>query len=178
MIGAVSFGDLATLFGHMLVMSLFSIGGALTALPELRRVMVGDMHLLTDAQFHASVSIAQASPGPNMLFLAVMGYQAAGIAGALLMLIGFLLPTTALAYGGLSLLQGHHDGLAGRAFKAAMAPLVVALMLSSGWVLGLQASGAMHIAALAAAALLTVFTRTHVVVLIVAGATAGALGWL
>jgi chromate transporter len=154
MIGAVSFGDLATLFGHMLVMSLFSIGGALTALPELRRVMVGDMHLLTDAQFHASVSIAQASPGPNMLFLAVMGYQAAGIAGALLMLIGFLLPTTALAYGGLS------------------------LMLSSGWVLGLQASGAMHIAALAAAALLTVFTRTHVLVLIVAGATAGALGWL
>jgi chromate transporter len=174
-----SFASLATLFGHMLVMSVFSVGGALTALPELRRVLVADMGLLSDTQFHASIAIAQASPGPNMLFVAVMGYQAAGIAGALVMLAGVPLPTTAVAFAGLHFGQdARHDGLMGRAFKAAMAPLVIALMLASGWILGTQSAGWLPIAVMAVAAALTLFTRMHVLWLIAAGAAAGAAGWL
>ena len=71
--------QLVTLFGHFLLLSLLSIGGAITVAPDMHRVMVDQMGLLNDAQFNASIAIAQAAPGPNVLFVAVMGYQAAGL---------------------------------------------------------------------------------------------------
>jgi len=175
---APSLADFLQLFGHVCLMSLCAVGGALTTLPELRRVLVGEMSLLTDAQFHASIAIAQASPGPNMLFLAVMGYQAAGIAGALVMLVAFLLPSTVISYASLSFVHLARGHRAGRAFKAGMAPLVIALMLSSGWVLGTEIPGWTRLAAMGTAAFLTVATRTHVLALVAAGAAAGALGWM
>ena len=71
--------DWLALFGHFLLFSLLSIGGAITVAPDMHRVLVDRMGLLTDPQFNASIAIAQAAPGPNILFVAVMGYQAAGI---------------------------------------------------------------------------------------------------
>ena len=65
-------------FVSMLVLSLLSVGGAITVVPDMHRYLVGQTGLLTDAQFNASIAIAQASPGPNVLFVAVMGWQAAG----------------------------------------------------------------------------------------------------
>src|SRR4029079_2850654 len=90
-------GALLVLFGHFLVLSLLSIGGAITVAPDMHRVMVDQMGLLSDAQFNASIAIAQASPGPNVLFVAVMGYQAAGLAGVAATLFGIMLPSTTLA---------------------------------------------------------------------------------
>ena len=55
--------DLLSLFGHFLVFSLLSIGGAITVAPEMHRVLVSEMGALTDAQFTASIAIAQAAPG-------------------------------------------------------------------------------------------------------------------
>ena len=89
--------ELLALFGHFLMLSLLSIGGAITVAPDMHRVMVDEMGLLTDAQFTSSIAIAQASPGPNVLFVAVMGYQAAGLAGAAATLFGIMLPSTTLA---------------------------------------------------------------------------------
>jgi methyl-accepting chemotaxis protein len=54
--------DLLALFGHFLVFSLLSIGGAITVAPEMHRVLVSEMGALTDAQFTASIAIAQAAP--------------------------------------------------------------------------------------------------------------------
>jgi chromate transporter len=66
--------ELFALFGHLLMLSLLAVGGALAVVPDVRRVMVTNMGLLTDAQFNASVAIAQAAPGPNVLFVAALGY--------------------------------------------------------------------------------------------------------
>jgi chromate transporter len=74
--------DWLALFGHFLLLSLLAVGGAVTVAPDIHRVMVDQMGLLSDAQFSASIAIGQASPGPNVLFVAVMGYQAAGLPGA------------------------------------------------------------------------------------------------
>jgi hypothetical protein len=84
--------DWLGLFGHFLLLSLLAVGGAITVVPDMHRVLVTQMGLLTDTQFNASIAIAQASPGPNVLFVAVMGYQAAGLAGAAVTLIGIMLP--------------------------------------------------------------------------------------
>ena len=36
---------------------------------------MADQHWLTDSQFTSSVALAQAAPGPNVLFVALMGWN-------------------------------------------------------------------------------------------------------
>ena len=53
-------GDWLVLLGHFLLLSLLSVGGAITVASDMHRVMVEQMHLITDAEFSASIAIAQA----------------------------------------------------------------------------------------------------------------------
>ena len=170
--------DWAALFGHFLLLSLLAIGGAITVAPDMHRVLVGRMHLIDDAQFNASIAIAQAAPGPNVLFVAVLGYQAAGLAGALTTLIAMMLPSTTLALAAGRWGHAKRDLLAVRAFKAGMAPVAIALMAATAWILAAETPGRLHLVVTAAAALLVWRTRVHLLALIGAGALIGALGWL
>ena len=145
---------------------------------------------LTDPQFIASVAIAQAAPGPNVLFVALMGWNVGLNAGGLWMalfgmavcMVGIMLPSTTLTY--LAARWGHENReLRGvRAFKQGMAPIVIALLVATGWVLATGAKPDLRDAplwALALAAALIVWrTRIHLLWLLGAGAVAGALGWV
>ena len=66
-------GDWFRLFAHFLGLSLMSIGGAITTVAEMHRYLVVQEHWLSDAQFNAAIALAQAAPGPNVLFVALMG---------------------------------------------------------------------------------------------------------
>ncbi|MFY9511656.1 MAG: chromate transporter, partial [Rubrivivax sp.] len=89
--------ELLALFGHFALLSLLAVGGAITTAPDMQRFIVGDKHWLTDTQFTASVALAQAAPGPNVLFVAVIGWNVGGLAGVLATMAGSLLPSTTLA---------------------------------------------------------------------------------
>ena len=89
--------DWLHLFMHYMMLSLLSIGGAISTLPDMHRYLVDQQHWLTEVQFNSAVAIAQASPGPNVLFVALMGwnvglnagsYAAALRSGSLLFLSG------------------------------------------------------------------------------------------
>jgi len=86
-----------TLFGHFLALSLMSIGGAITLVPDMHRRLVEEGGLMSDADFTGSVALAQAAPGPNVLFVALMGWYAAGVVGAVVSMVGIMLPSTTLA---------------------------------------------------------------------------------
>jgi chromate transporter len=170
--------DWLALFGHFLLLSLLAIGGAITIAPDMHRVMVDQMGLLTDSQFSASIAIAQASPGPNVLFVAVMGYQAAGLVGAAVTLAGIMLPSTTLALAAARWSHARREWRAVQAFKAGMAPIVIALMFATGWILAAGTPGWRHLLVTVAAALLVWRTRIHLLVLIAIGGVLGALGWV
>ena len=93
----MSGADLAELFGRFLVLSLLAIGGGITVVPEMHRFMVERHGWLSDADFSASIALAQAAPGPNILLVTVMGWNAGGWAGALATTAGILLPSTTVA---------------------------------------------------------------------------------
>ena len=168
--------DWLVLLGHFLLLSLLSIGGAITVASDMHRVMVDQMGLISDAQFSASIAIAQASPGPNVLFVAVLGYQVAGIAGAIAILGAIMLPSTTLAL--LVSRWGHErrHWLSVRAFKAGMAPIVVGLLFATGWILATAIEGWHHLVLTLVAAVLVWKTRVHLLFLIGAGAILGAIG--
>lgn len=167
-----------TLAGQFLLLSLLSIGGAITVAPEMHRVLITQHHLLSEAQFTSSIAIAQASPGPNVLFVAVLGYQAGGLAGAAALMIAIMLPSTTLAFAAARWRHARRDWLPVRAFTVGMAPITIALLVSTGWLLSAPASQWHGWLLTAAAALVVWRTRLHLLWLIGAGALAGALGWV
>jgi chromate transporter len=170
--------DWLALFGHFLLFSLLSIGGAITVAPDMHRVLVERMGLLTDPQFNASIAIAQAAPGPNILFVAVMGYQAAGLLGAAVTLIGIMIPSTTLALAAARWGNARRDWVALRAFRSGMAPLVIALLVATGWILSAQTPGWAHVLLTIASAIVVWRMRIHLLWMIAIGGIVGAMGWL
>ncbi len=73
---------LIPLFGYFALLSLFAVGGANAAIPEMHRIAVEVMHWMSDRQFADIFAIAQVSPGPNVIIVTLIGYHVAGLAGA------------------------------------------------------------------------------------------------
>ncbi len=127
--------DLLSLLGHFMLLSLLAVGGAITTASDMHRYVVVEHGWISDAQFTSSIAIAQAAPGPNVLFVAVIGWNVAGAAGALVTLAGTMLPSTllVLAVSRWAAQRREHPGV--RAFTTGMAPLTLGLLLATGWVL-------------------------------------------
>lgn len=168
----------AALLGHCVVLSLLSIGGAITVAPEMHRLLVEHYHLLSDAQFASAIALAQASPGPNVLFVAVLGFLIAGVGGAALALIAIMLPSTTVALGAVRWGKDNEQRLGVRAFRTSMPPLTLGLVAATSWLLapGMQQPGLLVLSAVTA--LVVWRTRLHLLWLVFIGATLGALGWV
>jgi chromate transporter len=91
-------GALVTLAGFFALMSLFAIGGANSAVPEMHRFAVGVQHWLTDRQFGDTFALAQLTPGPNVIIVTLIGYQVAGLVGALVATLAMCGPTCLFAF--------------------------------------------------------------------------------
>jgi chromate transporter len=170
-------GVLVSLFLHFAMLSLLAIGGAITTAPDMQRYVVGEQGWLSDAMFTASVAIAQAAPGPNVLFVAVVGWNIAGLAGAAATLFGSLLPSTTLALAATRWGTQRRKSRGVRAFTAGLAPLTLGLLLATGWILTEPVR--MHVGAMLLVpmtVLLMLKTRLSPIWPMAIGALAGAIG--
>ncbi|MBA2963176.1 chromate transporter [Ramlibacter sp. MAH-25] len=182
--------DWLSLLLHYLLLSVLSVGGAITTAPDMHRFLVQEKSWLSDPQFSASVAIAQAAPGPNVLFVALLGWNvglnAGGTAtaclGLLLAMVGILVPSGTITY--LASQWGHRNRelRAVRAFKQGMAPIVIALLIATGWVLATGTEPKLadwRLWLLAAVTALLVWrTRIHLLWMLGAGALLGWFGVL
>jgi len=175
--------ELLGLLGHFLILSLLAVGGAITTVPDMHRYIVGEHHWLTDAQFTASIAIAQAAPGPNVLFVAVLGWNVAGPLGALATLSGILLPSTVLSLWATRWGTRRRDTIGVRAFTAGLTPITLGLLLATGWVLALpylsvpaHRPGALALIVITVAVMMR--TRVSPMWLVGLGALVGVLGWV
>jgi chromate transporter len=171
---AVSLAELAQLFTHFLSLSLLAVGGAITVAPEMHRYVVVEQGWLGDEQFTASIALAQSAPGPNVLFVTLVGWNAGGWAGALAATLGIMLPSATLALYAFRWTQRRHQLPWVRAFRVGMAPITIGLLLATGWILAAQnvANPLLVVVSVATIAML-VKTRINPLWLIAAGAAAG-----
>ncbi|MDE2288235.1 MAG: chromate transporter [Burkholderiales bacterium] len=170
---------LLTLAGHFFLISLISFGGASAVLPEMHRFLVESMHWLSNSQFVALYAISQASPGPNVLFVALFGWQVAGVMGALVSMLAMCGPTSLLALAVERYGRRHQDSRWHITVRRALAPPTIGLLLATAYVLARSADVNWRLVLLT---LLTVAvgarTRVNLLWMIGAGALLGALGWL
>jgi chromate transporter len=187
-----------SLFVHFASLSLLAVGGAITTAPDMHRYLVGQQGWLTDAQFNSSIALSQAAPGPNVLFVALLGWNvglnagggpaggalAWGMAllGVTVAMTGIMLPSSVLTYSATRWAHRNRELRAVRAFTTGMAPVVIALLIATGWLLTVVHNepgrdGPLWL--LTAVTTLVVWkTRLHMLWLIGTGALLGALGWV
>ena len=118
------------LFLDFTLLSFVAFGGATALLPEMHRVVVDNHHWLNDTTFTHLYAIAQAAPGPNVLVVTLIGWEVAGLAGALAATAAMCLPMSIVIY----LLIDRWEGFAGkrwqRAISLGVSPLAVGLIFS------------------------------------------------
>ena len=187
--------DWLNLFLYFLSISLLAVGGAIATAPDMHRFLVERQGWLTELQFNTSIVLAQAAPGPNVLFIALLGWNlglnagsgqplawAFGALGVAVCMLGVLLPSCILTWAATRWAHRNRERRSVRAFKQGMAPLVIGLILATAWVLA-RAHGDVArdwpLWLLSAASTLLVWrTRIHLLWLLGAGALLGALGWV
>ena len=167
------------LFLEFLLLSCVAFGGATALLPEIQRVVVEGHHWMDADTFIHLYAIAQAAPGPNVLVVTLIGWEIAGLPGALATTLAMCLPMSLVIY----LLIDHWEGLAGKRWQQAIslgvAPLAVGLIFSGATLIGLAARFSPLAWGLVLATLaITVRSRLHPLWLIGLGAVCGLLGWV
>ena len=187
---AMLWTDWFNLFKHFASISIASVGGPLVLLPEVHHFLVEQQSWLTDAQFRASIVIAQASPGPNVMFVALMGWNIGLNAGgfgwaafsAVICMVGILLPSSLLIFVTARWVQKHQNLRAVRAFKLGLSPVVISMMIAAGWLLATANTSMSHDWPLYVVAAVTAFivyrTKVHMLYLLAIGAVLGASGLL
>jgi len=186
----LAWADWFQLFTHFLSLSLLAVGGAIATAPDMHRFLVDEHGWLSDSQFNASIAIGQAAPGPNVLFIALLGWHVglnsgslwAALLGVLLSMLGIMLPSSTLTFLASRWSHANRELRAVRAFKQGMAPIVIALLVATGWILasahGDRARDWPLWVTTAVSTVVVWRTRLHLLWLLGAGAVLGWFGVL
>ena len=181
--------DWLGLLVHFLMLSLMQFGGAIAVTADMQRFLVEDKGWLSQAQFGDAIALAQAAPGPNVLFVALMGWHlgmntgsvGAACAGVALAMAGILLPSSILNYQVAQWGHRNRELRAVRAFRLGLAPMVIGMLLATSWLLAGAGSerGGWPAWLLAALSCLLIWrTRLHLLWMLGLGALLGALGFV
>jgi chromate transporter len=178
-----------SLFTHFMLLSLLAVGGAITTASDMQRYVVEKQGWLSDMQFTSCIAIAQAAPGPNVLFIPLIGWQigmqmggtyvdaAVGLLGTF---IGIMVPSSTLTFAATRWLQRNANHVIALASKASLAPISIALLLATSWLLASSHDNAAKDGPLwiftITALLLAWKTKMHPLLILGAGAVLGMLG--
>jgi len=168
---------LLPLFGYFAVLSLFAVGGANAAIPEIHRIAVDVMHWMSNREFAAMFAIAQVSPGPNVILITLIGYHVAGLAGAAVATAGIVGPSCLLTFFVTRVWDRFKEARWRIAMQAGLVPVALGLVAASAYVL-VRAADHNVVAFLitGVTAAIAYYTRLNPIWLFGAAAAMGAAG--
>lgn len=116
-------------------LSLVSVGGGQTLVAEIHRQVVANHHWLTETQFVDAFAISRMAPGPGSLLVTLIGWQVAGLWGAVVASLSIFLPSSLLVYA-LARLWARYRGARWQlALEAGLRPVAAGMILAAGLVL-------------------------------------------
>ncbi len=128
-------GSLTYLAVHFAGLGLLAFGGANTIIPELHRQAVEVTGWMSEETFADLFAIAQAAPGPNTMIVTLIGWQAAGLAGAVVATLAICLPAALLTYAVLHAWEQFADAPWREAVQRGLTPVTVGLVAASAYLL-------------------------------------------
>jgi chromate transporter len=172
-------GTLLTLAGYFALMSLFAIGGANSAVPEMQRVAVEVERWMTARQFSDLFAMAQVTPGPNVIIVTLIGYQVAGLLGASVATLAMCGPTCVFAYFFSGGWEHFKDAPWRSAIQAGLVPVSIGLIAASAYVVAEVAVNNLVAAAVTlVTAAVCYATRLNPLLIFAAAALLGLIGLL
>jgi chromate transporter len=152
-----------------------SYGGGFVIVPLMQADAVGHYHWLTSQEFLNAVALGQVTPGPLTHTVAVVGYGAAGVGGALLAAAVAFSPSFAfILLGGERFDRLRENGTA-QSFLRGAGPAAAGAIIGSAVPLARALSVPWQYAVLAAAAVALLLLRRGVVLTLLLAGLAGVL---
>ncbi len=152
-------------------LSLLSIGGGQSVIPEMHRQVVEVHHWLTESQFVADYAISRMAPGPGSMIVTLIGWQVAGWLGAVVATVGIFLPSSVVVWSVARLWARHRGAPWQRAVEQGLAPIAAGLILAASLTLVRALPGGwLAWAATAASTVVVLTTRISPLWLLAAGA--------
>jgi chromate transporter len=176
--GAAATGGLAALTWTAFKVGALSYGGGFVIIPLMQSDAVDRYGWMTDGEFLNAVALGQVTPGPVTHTVAVVGYAAAGVGGALLAAAVAFGPSFAFILLGADRFDRLLADRTARAFLDGAAPAAIGAILGSAVPLALALSESWQVAVLAGAALALFALRRGVVLTLLVAGIAGALAGL
>ncbi len=166
-------GPLAAVFT---LLSLIAVGGINSTLPEMHRLTVDVHQWMSDGDFIKLFAISQASPGPNLMVVTLIGWHVAGMLGALVATLAIVVPSAMLTWVVTLTWTRFREARWRKAVQAGMVPVAVGMTAAGAYVIAnTVAEGRMALVFVTlVTAALVVFTRIHPLIPL---AVAGVLGY-
>jgi chromate transporter len=164
---------LVSLLAVFAPLSLATIGGGQAILADVQRQVVEVHRWLTPAQFLNDFAISRMAPGPGSLLATLIGWQVAGVAGALVATVGIFGPTIILIYGVANLWSRQRGAPWQLALERGLRPVAAGMILAAVYVLfrSLEGGWLAWLIALVSTGMLTV-SRVSPVLVLAGGAAA------
>ncbi|HTU36444.1 MAG TPA: chromate transporter, partial [Acidimicrobiales bacterium] len=153
-----------------------SFGGGFVIIPLMQADAVHHYHWMTNTQFLNGVALGQITPGPVVQTVAVVGYAAASLGGALLAALIAFAPSFAFVLAG-----GRHFGALrtnrlAQSFLGGAGPAAIGAIAGAAIPLALAIAHLWQVWILIGALVIIVALRRSVVLTLVAAGVIGALG--
>jgi len=151
-------GDLLAVFAPL---SFLTVGGGQSVVADIHRQSVGVHGWMSDAQFLDLFALSRITPGPGSLLVTLVGWQVAGVWGALVASAAIFLPSSVLVYGLARVWSRYRGRPIIRAVESGLAPVAAGMILAASCTVLRAAEGGIWAWSVAAASTL-VLMRTRV----------------
>ena len=153
-------------------LSLLAIGGASSIYAPLQHQVVDVHHWFSGREYVELFAIARVTPGPGSMLTALIGWQVAGFAGAVVATLALYVPSCALCFFVARVWNLHRGTRWHTAIENGLRPIAAGLMIAGGvMILRVEDSGPLAWGlALVACAVLTWRPLLHPLILMAAGA--------
>ena len=171
----VSLGGLGALAWEALKVGALSFGGGFVIIPLMEHDAVHVYHFMSAAHFLDAVALGQVTPGPVVQTVAVVGYAAHGIGGALLAAAIAFAPSFVFVIVGGPHFDRIRSSKVALAFLMGAGPAAIGAIAGSAIPLGQSLAHIWQVGILAVAAVWLVGLRRPIVTAIVAAGVIGAI---
>ena len=166
----MNWGLLGQLMAVFVPLSFLTVGGGQSVVADIHRQAVGVQGWMSDSQFLDLFALSRITPGPGSLLVTLVGWQVAGLGGALVASAAIFLPSSVLVFGLAHVWSRYRDRKIIRAIESGLGPVAAGMILAASFTVLRAAEGGIWAWSVAALSTLTLmWSKTSPLLMLAVG---------